>query len=196
MDQLTFISKIINATAWPIVVLILGLVHRNRISDLLLFLRKIKAGPIEAEFNVDARKLLESSKEIIANSSVNSSKAQKTDVALAKIYTTKHDPTNMILEGWKSVDGALFRIGRDAGILVDPMDSFKSVYLGVISTDLLEPETKKLVIEVYELRNRVAHAKVKPSMDSAKDYILAVEQVVKLIEIQREGIAKPGTDKS
>lgn len=196
MDQLTFISKIINATAWPIVVLILGLVLRDKISDLLPFLRKIKAGPVEAEFSVDARKLLESSKEIIANSSVTSSKPQKTDVALAKIYTAKHDPTNMILEGWNNVDGALFRIGRDAGILVDPMDSSNKIYLGVISTDLLEPETKKLVVEIYEMRNRVAHAKVKPSMDSAKDYILAVEQVVKLIEIQRESIEKPGADKS
>ncbi|SQD77576.1 hypothetical protein [Moritella yayanosii] len=123
------------------------------------------------------------------------SKAQEADVALAKIYTAKHDPTNMILEGWRNVDGALFRIGRDAGILVDPMDSSNKVYLGVISTDLLEPETKRLVVEIYEMRNRVAHAKIKPSMDSAKDYILTVEQVVKLIETQRESVEKSGTAK-
>jgi hypothetical protein len=190
MDLLTFISKIIDAIAWPIVVLILGLAFREKISDLLPFLRKIKAGPVEAEFSVEARKILEDSKEIIAKSSVTSSKAQETDIALAKIYTAKHDPTNMILEGWRSVDGALFRIGKDAGILVDPMDSSNKVYLGVISTDLLEPETKKLVVEIYEMRNRVAHAKIKPSIDSAKDYILAVEQVVKLIEKQRESVEK------
>ncbi|SQD77578.1 conserved protein of unknown function [Moritella yayanosii] len=42
--------------------MILGLVLRGRISDLLPFLRKIKAGPVEAEFGVEARKILEDSK--------------------------------------------------------------------------------------------------------------------------------------
>ena len=195
MDLLTFISKIIDSIAWPIVVLILGLVLRERISNLLPFLRKIKAGPVEAEFDAEVRKVIEGSKEIIAKSSTTSSKTQEPDVALAKIYTAKHDPTNMILEGWRNVDGALFRIGKDAGILVDPMDSSNKVYLGVISTDLLEFETKKLVVELYEMRNRVVHAKIKPSMESAKDYILAVEQVVNLIEKQRENVEKIGTAK-
>lgn len=195
MDLLTFISKIIDSIAWPIVVLILGLVLRERISSLLPFLRKIKAGPVEAEFDAEVRKVLEGSKEIIAKSPATSSKTQEADVALAKIYTAKHDPTNMVLEGWRNVDGALFRFGKDAGVIVDPMDSSSKVYMGVISTDLLEFETKKLVVELYEMRNRVAHAKIKPSMESAKDYILAVEQVVKLIEKQRESVEKIGTAK-
>ncbi|MBB1467197.1 hypothetical protein H5232_01785 [Pseudoalteromonas sp. SG41-5] len=196
MDLLTFISKVIDAIAWPTVILILGIVFRRSVSDLFPFLRKIKAGPVEAEFGAEARKLLEESKEIIAGSGAKegkiSSEEQEADVALAKIYIAKHDPTKMILEGWRNVDGALFRFGKDAGIIVDPMDSTNNVYTRVITTDLLEPETKKLVIEIYEMRNRVAQANLKPSLSAAKDYILAVEQIVKLIEKQRESVEKVG----
>ncbi|MEI8704699.1 hypothetical protein [Pseudoalteromonas sp. B62] len=57
---------------------------------------------------------------------------------------------------------------------------------GIIATDLLDTKTKKLVVEVFEMRNRVALANMTPSPDAAQNYILAVEQVVKLIEKQRE----------
>jgi len=70
------------------------------------------------------------------------------------------------------------------------MDSSNNVYTRVISTDLLHRDTKELVIEIYEMRNRVVQANIKPSVNAAKDYLLAVEQVVKLIEKQRESVEK------
>jgi hypothetical protein len=195
VDLLTFISKLIDALAWPLVVFILGLVFRKQVSDILPWVRKLKAGPVEA-VDIEARKLLDDSKEAAANSPSISgdskSKEQGPDVelALAKIYSAKQDPVKMILEGWSNVDGALFRFGKDAGILIDPMGSTNNVYMRVMSTDLLLPSTKKLVLEIHEMRNRVAHANIKPSINAAKDYLLAVEQVVRLIEKERETVER------
>lgn len=190
MNLFSFISKIVESTAWPIVFLILGIIFRKSIKELLPFIRKIKAGPVEAEFDAEARKLIEESKEVLATTQTNKKKAtsdeEQDDIALAKIYITKKDPSKMVLDGWNNVDGALFRLGRDAGSIVDPMDSINSVYRTVIATDLLDTKTKKLVVEVFEMRNRVALANLTPSPDAAQNYILAVEQVVKLIEKQRE----------
>ncbi|MBF4497732.1 hypothetical protein [Vibrio vulnificus] len=200
MDILTFISKLIGTIAWPVVILILGLSYRAKITELLPYLSKIKAGPVEAEFDLEARKLLVDSKGIIARGVIGEteelfSEEQESDISLAKIYTGEQDSTTMVFEGWKNIDGALWRFGKDAGLIVDPMDSIDSVYRSVISTDFLMPETKKLVIELYEMRNRVVQANIKPSLNAARDYILAVEQAVRLIEKQRESVKKLGNVK-
>ncbi|RWX57329.1 hypothetical protein [Photobacterium chitinilyticum] len=200
MDILTFISELIRTVIWPVVILILGLSYRTKITELLPSLSKIKAGPVEAEFDLEVRKLLGDSKEIIARGPIGeteelSSEEQESDISLAKIYTGGEDPTTMVFEGWKSIDGALWRLGKDAGVIVDPMDSMNSVFRTVISTELLTLETKRLVIELYEMRNRVVQANIKPSLNAARDYILAVEQSVRLIEKQRESVKKVGNVK-
>ncbi|EOV0147150.1 hypothetical protein M2G70_23685 [Vibrio vulnificus] len=191
MDVYTFISKVFEAIAWPLVILVLGLVFRKSLTELLPSMRKLKAGPVEAEFDLEASRLLDASKDVVAHETSSSqSDLEATETALAQIYSARKDPVKMVIEGWANVDGALFRFGKDAGILIDPMDSSNNVYTRVISTDLLHRDTKKLVIEIYEMRNRVVQANIKPSVNAAKDYLLAVEQVVKLIEKQRESVEK------
>ena len=68
---LTFTSKAPEALAWPTVVLILGLVFRQKLLDLIPAIKKIKAGPVEAEFEVAAKKILAEAAEVAspANSS-------------------------------------------------------------------------------------------------------------------------------
>ncbi|ASZ51820.1 hypothetical protein [Vibrio parahaemolyticus] len=191
MDVYTFISKLFEAIAWPLVILVLGLVFRKSLIELLPSMRKLKAGPVEAEFDLEASRLLDASKDVVAHETSSSqSDLEATETALAQIYSARKDPVKMVTEGWANVDGALFRFGKDAGILIDPMDSSNNIYTRVISTDLLHRDTKELVIEIYEMRNRVVQANIKPSVNAAKDYLLAVEQVVKLIEKQRESVEK------
>lgn len=193
MDYLTFISKLIDSLSWPIVTLVLGFALRDKLGDLLPFLKKVKAGPVEAEFSIEARKIYDKSQDLLAEKQIDSeSYARDTKIALAKIHSARKEPVKMVLEAWRNVDGALFRFGKDTGILIDPMDSFRNVYERVISTDLLQPQTKELVMEIYEMKNRVSIANVKPSLDSAKDYLIAVEQVVNLVEEERKAVEKVG----
>ncbi|MFW1483249.1 hypothetical protein ACEV9B_13525 [Vibrio parahaemolyticus] len=193
MDYLTFISKLIDSLSWPIVTLVLGFVLRGKLGDLLPSLKKVKAGPVEAEFSIEARRIYDKSQNLLAEKQIDSEgDARDTKIALAKIHSARRDPVKMVLEAWNSVDGALFRIGKDAGILIDPMDSSRNVYERVISSNLLNPQTKELVIEVYEMKNRVSIANIKPSLDSAKDYLIAVEQVINLLEEERKTVEKVG----
>ncbi|WP_417698643.1 hypothetical protein [Psychromonas sp.] len=193
MDYLAFISKLIDSLSWPIVTLVLGLALRGKLGDLLPSLKKVKAGPVEAEFSIDARRIYDKSQNLLAEKQIDSKgDARDTKIALAKIHSARRDPVKMVLEAWNSVDGALFRLGKDAGILIDPMDSSRNVYERVISSNLLNPQTKELVIEVYEMKNRVSIANIKPSLDSAKDYLIAVEQVINLLEEERKTVEKVG----
>lgn len=193
MDWLTFISKAIDSLAWPIVILILGVVFRRQLSDLLPYLRKLKAGPVEAEFEMEARQALANSEKLsfqfMKGSALKIEKPTEEKEALAKLIGARNDPAGMIIEAWTGVDGALFRLGKQTGLIVDPLENTSSVYRSIVSSDLLSDEAKRLVMELYELRNRVAHAKVKPTVVAAQDYVLAVDKVIHMLEVKTQKLA-------
>lgn len=56
MDWLTFISKLVDSLAWPVAGVLLGLIFRKKLLDLIPLLRKVKAGPLEAEFEHATKK--------------------------------------------------------------------------------------------------------------------------------------------
>jgi hypothetical protein len=68
MDWLTFVSKLIDSLAWPLVALVLGLVFRRKLLDLIPAIRKFKAGPLEAEFELAAKEIRVSAAEVRAKS--------------------------------------------------------------------------------------------------------------------------------
>jgi hypothetical protein len=51
MDWLTFIVELTDAVAWPTVALIALILWRRELTMLLGLVNKLKAGPLEAEFN-------------------------------------------------------------------------------------------------------------------------------------------------
>jgi hypothetical protein len=62
-----------------------------------------------------------------------------------------------------------------------------------MSSNVLPWETSRLVRELRELRNMVAHAKVVPTSDAAQDYVLAVDRVVELIHNYRKNLHNYGS---
>ncbi|MGY8590239.1 hypothetical protein L0935_18570, partial [Paracidovorax citrulli] len=66
MDWLTFISKLIDSIAWPVAAVLLGLIFRKKLAELLPLLRKVKAGPLEAEFEIATKQVLASTAELAA----------------------------------------------------------------------------------------------------------------------------------
>lgn len=193
MDWLTFISKAIDSLAWPIVILILGVVFRRQLSDLLPYLRKLKAGPVEAEFEMETRQALVNSEKLssqfMKGSALKIEQPAEEKEALAKLIGARNDPAGMIIEAWTGVDGALFRLGKQTGLIVDPLENISSVYRSIVSSDLLSDEAKRLVMELYELRNRVAHAKVNPTVVAAQDYVLAADKVIHMLEVKTQKLA-------
>lgn len=192
MDWLTFISKAIDSLAWPVAGIVLGLMFRKKLLELLPTLRKVKAGPLEAEFEMAAKQVLAGTADVV-------SKEAKTDAphpttgssvgdAAAKLLTARAEPTATIIEGWSTLDGELHKLGRQTGIEIDPLENQLKVYQATMDSDVLPAETKKLVRELRKLRNQVAHAQVVPTPDSAQDYLVAVERVVDLIRNYRKNL--------
>lgn len=195
MDWLTFTSKLIESLVWPIVVLTLGLVFRKKLLDLIPAIRKLKAGPVEAEFELATKQVLANLSEVTQSERVDSLEQpeDKGKQLVSRLFKARSDPVGMILDGWAKVDGELFAIGQQMGLLVDPLTSTAKVYDSVMASDILPLETRRLIREVRELRNQVAHAQVDPTPESAQDYVLAVDRVVELVHNYRKNLPNYGS---
>ena len=191
MDWLTFISKLVESLAWPTVALILGLVVRKKILDLIPAIRKLKAGPVEAEFELATKQVLANTVEAVGHDA-SEAEAEKSVAAsskgeiVSKLLSARNDPSGIILEGWAKVDGELFRLGQQTGMFVDPLMNTTKVYASIMSSEVLPVEIKPLIRELRELRNKVAHVQVVPTSDSAQDYLLATDRVVGLLKSYRK----------
>ncbi|CAE6791950.1 hypothetical protein R69746_04774 [Paraburkholderia aspalathi] len=200
MDFLTFTSKALEALAWPTVVLILGLVFRQKLLDLIPAIKKIKAGPVEAEFEFAAKTVLAEAAEVVspANSSELAGPLAPTSEPgrglITKLRNARTDATGAIIEGWATLDGELFRLAQQFGLdgTEAPTTNTTKVYQAVMSSNVLPNETRRLVHELREMRNKVAHNSVVPTADSAQDYLLAVDRVVELIRNHRKNLPNYG----
>jgi hypothetical protein len=194
MDRLTFISKLIESLAWPSVALVLGLAFRRKLMEVIPLIRKFKAGPLEAEFELAAKQALANAEQARSPEVLTAPGHQQNmqDVhggdTVAKILDARADPAKVILGAWASIDGELFRLGQQLGEFVDPLTSSNKVYEWMMTSHLLPTETKRLVGELRGLRNQVAHAEVAPTPDAAVDYVLAANRAIELISNYRKNL--------
>lgn len=198
MDWLTFISKLIDSMAWPVAAVLLGLIFRKKLAELLPLLRKVKAGPLEAEFEIATKQVLASTAELAAKERKPDApqiedKSSLEDTA-SKLLTARSEPTATIIEGWSTLDGELHKLGRQTGINGDPLLSEAKLYREIMDSDVLPIETRNLVQDLRQLRNQVAHAKVIPTPESAQDYLVSVQRVVELIRNYRKNLPGYTTD--
>jgi len=106
MDTLTFIAKLVEFSAWPIASVAVILLLRKEIRRLLLLVRKLKAGPIEAEFEREVIELSESTKSLPAPPALPPSITLEKE-ALARL--AKVNPRSAILEAWREVEASALR---------------------------------------------------------------------------------------
>lgn len=191
MDYLTFISKLTESLAWPLVAVILGLTFRKRVLDLLPTMKKFKAGPVEAEFELATKQVLaDASRETASAAPPVRAEERQADEStkdiVSELLSARTDPAGMILEGWSRVDGQLHQLGRQINLIDDPLENTWKVYSSIKQADVLPPTTFRLIQELRELRNKVAHVRVVPTVDAAQDYLVAVDRVVNLITNHRK----------
>lgn len=193
MDWLTFISKLVDSLAWPVAGIVLGLIFRKKLLDLIPSLRRVKAGPLEAEFEIATKQVLANTADLAAKQHApeisETSSAPSVEDAAAKLVKARSEPTATIIEGWSTLDAELHKLGRQTGVVVDPLESELKVYRAIMESEVMPIGTRQLVQDLRQLRNQVAHAKVIPTPESAQDYLVSVERVVELIRNYRKNLA-------
>lgn len=171
MDWMTFVAKLIESLAWPVAAVALVFLLRDDIRRLVPFIKKLKAGPVEAEFEREVNAL----KEAAPLSAHGITVAKAPDAASKEflLQLAELHPRSAILESWVRVEAAARAILArkatstatgayiPAARLVEPLAEQK----------LITPGHVTLFHELRRLRNEVAHAQgFEPTIEAAKAY--------------------------
>lgn len=174
MDALTFIAKLVEHLAWPATAVVAALLLRHELRRLLGLIKKLKAGPIEAEFEREVIELRESVPLAPAPDPVAPAlTAQK--VSLAQL--AEASPRSAILEAWRNVEAVTQRVAAQYQTSSIPVPSLELRKSGgamriIIRSELLSSDWIARYFELRELRNRAAHDhEFTPTVESAVAYI-------------------------
>jgi hypothetical protein len=181
MDWLTAVIRLIEALALPIAALIIILVFRRDLRELVPFVRRLKAGPLEAEFERDIREI---SQEV--GSTTRPEAGEEPDprkimlIELARLH-----PRSAILEAWLGVETAVRQaalqnvVSSPAPDVSSPLKSLREL----VGIGALSQEDVALFHDLRGLRNQAAHAEAfEPSLDAALEYVHLASQLRSRLE--------------
>lgn len=171
MNTLNFASNVIESLAWPVAAIVLVVLLRNDIAKLAPFIKRLKAGPVEAEFEREVRALRESTpappKLAIAPPKDTASKNFL--FQLAELH-----PRSAILESWVRVEAAARALLESRAIAAAKPSYLPAARLAepLAQQELITQDQVTLFHELRRLRNEVAHAQgFEPTFESARAYI-------------------------
>lgn len=171
MDWLTFTTKVTEALAWPIASIIILLLLRKHVEALVPLLKKVKAGPLEAEFERELK--------VLRTTASQEAEPMQAADTLSLLEEKLHklaeiNPRSAILEAWQHVEVAarkrVLELGlHEAGPEGRPiLDAYRSL----AKAGVLNNEALALFHELRSLRNQAAHLDdFNPSKSAAIDYI-------------------------
>lgn len=175
MDTLTFITKISEALAWPIASVMLVVLLRKEIRTLAPLIRRLKAGPVEAEFERGAEdfrmKLPEQPKVKEALESASS-------ISIASAQSLGASPRGEVLDAWLQLEAAANEaIARNITKIHGPgamttRPSARGLSQVLKANGLLHEGQIELFNELLKLRNEVVHTlEFSPTQEALARYI-------------------------
>jgi hypothetical protein len=186
VDQLTFIAKLIEVLAWPVAAIVLVILLRREISALAPFIRKLKAGPLEAEFE---REVSELRSAVDVSNSAAGTQSLSWQAATEKLAQV--NPRSAILEAWRQTESAAIRGVRERqpDLTDQQVRSTREVLKLLGETGVSTPEEVALLNQMRFLRNQAGHVEsFQPTYEAAMNYIqLAAHLVARMATAHAEG---------
>jgi len=120
MDWLSFFANVIGSLAWPATVLAVVLLLRKKLVEMLPFIRKLKAGPVEAEFEREVKELRAEARE-----SLPPPEPKLLETQSQRLYQLAQvSPRAAVIEAWQGVEFAAHRaVLHRAGSPIPDMSS-------------------------------------------------------------------------
>lgn len=191
LDWLGFIQKLIEALAWPIFGIFLVRLIWPEFKTLIPLIRKLKAGPVEAEFGREVGELrLETAVSQEGEVPVTEDLNQRQKLLLL----ADHNPRSAVLEAWREIEIAAKKtiIARGKRELSRELTSVVAISRILSDEKILNPDEISLFNELKGLRNLVTHSEdFNLTYEAALDYIeLASLLLSKLTEENADSLRK------
>ncbi len=171
MSDLEFIAALVKALAWPVVVVVVVLLFRRQLAKLLgQPLRSLRAGPLEANWDLQAAELRT---ELADSTSPGPDGSSGATTDLAPLAATA--PVAAVLQAFSRIEDRLHEL------LADEPGRGSALQLARRASDLrlISPEAVRAVEGAAVLRNLVAHGGP-TDLDEprARDYLALVDAVL------------------
>lgn len=182
MEIFKQIVKLLDTIAWPVTVLIIFYMFREQLAILLPGLRRLKAGPVEAEFEKEIKQISDEQIRHLPNTD-SSPQAVTRKNQLAE--TAQINSQNAIIDAWQGIEFALKKaiLQRFGGNSPPPnITSPISMIRELLQEGCLDTSEVSLLHELRGLKNQVTHLPdFKPSHESVMTFFeLAVRIEEKL----------------
>lgn len=176
MGALQFVAELVQALAWPLTVLVLGLLFRAEIRGLLGRMKKGKVGAAELEFEVAVRSLESESKAFAAP-------AVASALTAPQVALLSSDPRAAIIGAWLQVEDAVEQLLYARAASVDEVPKNRGALLRALTRQaLLAPQHIALLNELRTLRNQAVHeVDFRPAPDSVSTYLKLANEVLAAI---------------
>lgn len=160
MDILTFISEIIKATIWPVVVSLGLLLFKDPISEIMQQISKFKYKNVEMEFREQFSDLEENvnlALPLTNNTSVQHDKFQH----LLALVTVS--PKSAILETWKNIESLIIKIAQNKEIELHDYDMRKPLKISanLLNAGVIDKFKHDIINSLRVIRNEVKHYDLK-----------------------------------
>jgi len=186
MSGWEFAIRLIEAIAWPGAILVMVFSFRGELRKILPLLRRLKAGPIEAEFEEAVLEAKEEA-ELLTHDPGEIEVLDRKVEPLLKL--AEINPRSAILEAWLGVESALKRAAfQHAGSPLPSATSPIQQIRVLDRDDLLSPVDVALFHDLRGLRNQAVHVSdLQLTRKAARNYI----ELAAKLESRLEKLSEP-----
>lgn len=178
LNTLEFVSAIIKALSWPMVVLICVFLLRNPLSKILTNLNRLSYNNLEMVFE---QKLNQLETTLDDNEQMNFDIYQTNNKDLEILTIAQVSPNAAIIMAWALIEHELKNLLNSNNLLENKKSNPLSLINLLLKNELLDNETIATLHDLRELRNTAAH-----SHQETLSYLQAIkyyELVKKIISI-------------
>lgn len=171
METLEFISNIIESIAWPLSVILLGLILKKPIKALIPLLSKLKYRDVELEFGTDVTNL---SAKVNEEFSGIEDKPETDSLRNRTMSLIPVSPKSAIIEVWRAVETNLVDLSTQNKIELDRTLLRKPIKLAenLLRKQIIEESQYAIVEDMRILRNKVVHYdKEEITAENALEYL-------------------------
>jgi hypothetical protein len=186
LGWMSFIASLVQSAVWPVAVVVVVILMRKPLGDALSHrLRRLKAGPVEAEFD---REAIEVREEVRRIPEVAAAEPRQEPVSLSDelVPLTDVSPRAAVLEAFARIEERLNRLLETTGISYSKQSGPALARLA-FDHNLISTETRSAIEGLFILRNLAAHSpRDDIGADRARDYVAMADAVLYAIRDKHE----------
>lgn len=171
MDWLKFFAQVIGSIAWPVTMIVVVVLLKDQIAGLFPFLKRLKAGPVEAEFE----RSIQEAKNEAANLPAPEALPAPVDARRQQLIQIAYiNPRTAIFDAWQGIEFAVKKaaIQRIGGSPMPDISSALRMVRELSKASIITPDDVALFHDLRGLRNQATHAPdFNPTLESALNYI-------------------------